>query len=246
MSPSLLPGDFILVNKWSYGARIFTGLDFGRYDPSMIRLPGTGNIKRNDVVVFNFPYRKGRDTIRMNLDRLFVKRCIGLPGDSLSIRNGYYHISGLSAHTGYLPGQEELSLYRGGFAPAVYRTFPKDSLLNWNILDFGPLYIPCAGDILQLTPMNYLLYKKQIMYETGSSVTMIDSMVYVDDVPLRHYIFINNWYFMAGDYALNSQDSRYIGLIPENYIIGKASVVLSSNDPGSGKKRWKRIFKPIK
>ena len=41
----------------------------------------------------------------------------------------------------------------------------------------------------------------------------------------------------------NSQDSRYLGLIPEEFIIGKASCILSSRDPETKAYRWKRFLK---
>ena len=42
---------------------------------------------------------------------------------------------------------------------------------------------------------------------------------------------------MAGDKVINSQDSRYTGLIPEKYIIGKTSMVLTSKEKNTGKRR---------
>ena len=96
MEPKIVPGDFILTSKLTYGARIFTSLKFDRNsDPSIKRVPGFRSIRRNDVVVFNFPYRYNWDTIRMNLETFRVKRCIGLPGDSVSTIGGFYHLSGL-------------------------------------------------------------------------------------------------------------------------------------------------------
>ena len=114
MEPTLLPGDFILASKWTYGARIFTGLKFDRNrDPSMIHVAGFSSVRRNDVIVFNFPYRYNRwDTIRMNLEKIMVKRCIGLPGDNLSVINGFYHVSGLADTLGYIPEQKRMIRFR--------------------------------------------------------------------------------------------------------------------------------------
>jgi len=198
MEPTILSGDFILANKWIYGARIFTGLKFDKdTDPPVRYMRGNRCIRRDDVVVFNFPYRDRWDTIRMNLEKIFVKRCIGLPGDSV------YVISG-----------------------------------TW--------YIPSAGTTIALTPRNYKLYKKNIVYETKAVIRQNDSLIYLNDKLIHDYTFRTNWYFMAGDNIINSQDSRYIGLIPEAYIIGKASMVLASKDLQTGKRRWNRIFKWIK
>lgn len=248
MMPAVLPGDFIMANKWTYGARIFTNLEFDKHsDPEMRRMPGFGHIRRGDVLVFNFPYRSTWDTIRMNLNKIFVKRCVGMPNDSVSIVDGFYRLADLPDTLGNISGQELLVESRNYLAPEIWRTFPFDSIrFSWNVLNFGPLFVPAAGSTIPLTPGNFILYRKMMVYETGTSVRMEDSTVYINNNPTDTYTFNRNWYFIAGDHAVNSQDSRYIGLIPEDYIIGKASMVLSSKDIYSGKRRWDRIMKRIK
>ena len=246
MEPAILPGDFILTNKMTYGARIFTGLKFDRNsDPPMIHVPGYRNIRRNDVIVFNFPYRYEWDTIRMNLETIMVKRCIGLPGDRISAIDGFYRVAGMVDTLGYIPGQKQLVRNRSALdsvvlIPSVFKP------LNWNVIDFGPLYIPASGSIITLTTENFKLYHKLITYETGVTVRKKDSSVYINDTLRYDYTFRCNWYFMAGDKAMNSQDSRYIGMIPEAYIIGRASQIMSSKDIHTGKRRWNRFFKRIK
>lgn len=76
MIPTLLVGDFIVVNKFSYG----------------IRLPITGTLlvpwgepQRGDVMVFRFPDDPSQD---------FIKRVIGLPGDRVDVREGYLRVNG--------------------------------------------------------------------------------------------------------------------------------------------------------
>ena len=57
----------------------FAALD--NKDVTIYRMPGLGHFKRNDVLVFNFPYQMNRwDSIRMNVMQYYVKRCIALPG----------------------------------------------------------------------------------------------------------------------------------------------------------------------
>ena len=248
MEPAILPGDFILADKWTYGARLFTSLQFDEHsDPPIKRIPGLRHIRRNDVVVFNFPCRHGWDTIRMNLEKIYVKRCIGIPGDSLSIIDSYYRVAGVSDTPGSISGQRELARYRGVLDSTIVRTIPFDTtLFHWDIRNFGPLYIPAAGTTIALTPENVALYTKQIVYETGAAVRMEDSSVYINDTLATHYTFLGNWYFMAGDRVMNSQDSRYTGLIPEAYIIGRASLICTSTDRNTGKRRWNRFLKRIK
>ncbi len=81
MEPALLPCDNILVNKWIMGARIFNIQDAIDKEPFKIfRLPGLGKIRRNDVLVFNYPYASHTDSIAMDVLLYYVKRCIAFPG----------------------------------------------------------------------------------------------------------------------------------------------------------------------
>ena len=247
MEPTILPGDFILTDKYTYGARIFTSLKFDRdRDPPMIHVSGFRNIQRNDIVVFNFPYRYEWNTIIMNLEKIFVKRCIGLPGDSVSAIGGFYHVSGLTDTLGNISEQKRLINFRSILDSSIIRASAFNESFQWDIFDFGPFYIPRAGATILLTPENIKLYHKQIVYETNAVIQCEDSLVSINDTLRSSYTFLTNWYFVAGDHAKDSQDSRYIGLIPEAYIIGRASVVLSSKDEIMKKRRWYRIFKRIK
>ena len=246
MEPGIIPGDFILAEKLAYGGRIFTSLRFDRdSDPPMTRIPGLRSIRRNDVVVFNFPYRHDWDTIRMNFETVFVKRCIAIPGDSISAVDGFYHVAGLIDTLGHISDQKQLKSLRSTLDSVVLRAGAFDESLHWDIVDFGPFYIPAAGETIALTAENFKLYRKQIVYETNAVVRMEDSVVYINDTLRKDYTFCSNWYFVAGDKVMNSQDSRYIGPIPEDYIIGRAAMVLTSKDRNTGKRRWNRMFTKI-
>lgn len=87
-------GDFIVVNKMYMGARFYKNFDFldGAH-PETVRVPGFSSLKRNDVIVFNFPtHTNGRWD--MDLGTFYVKRCIAPSGDTLSIITGINHING--------------------------------------------------------------------------------------------------------------------------------------------------------
>jgi signal peptidase I len=62
---------------------------------TVYRVPGIRKLRRNDVVVFNFPHPRDWDKIEMHIMKYYIKRCIGLPGDMLSIRNGFFEIRGV-------------------------------------------------------------------------------------------------------------------------------------------------------
>ena len=99
MENALFPGDFVLITKWNYGARIpmtplaipflhqyipFTDKPcyLNRSRIPYLRLPGFSEIKRNDVVVFNYPGELERPVDRRTF---YVKRCVALPGDTMEI-----------------------------------------------------------------------------------------------------------------------------------------------------------------
>ena len=93
MYTTLHPGDNILVNKSIMGARIFNIWDAAEEKEVEIhRLPGLGKVKRNDVLVFHYPYPHKNDSLSMHLLKYYVKRCIALPGDTMGIWKGHYYI----------------------------------------------------------------------------------------------------------------------------------------------------------
>ena len=120
LEKSLLIGDFLFVSKFHYGARIpTTTIAFPMVHDTLplvksrsylnkpqlpyLRLPRIQKIKRNDIVVFNWP----ADTVRRffvkeagvkkPLDKKsnYVKRCVGIAGDTLEIVGGFVHINGV-------------------------------------------------------------------------------------------------------------------------------------------------------
>lgn len=100
MEKSLLTGDFILINKLSYGPRLpNTILSFPflnqRWFSNYISLPyyrlfSEPDVERNDVIVFNYPQE---DEYPIDHRTYFVKRCVALPGDSLKIIGGIVYIN---------------------------------------------------------------------------------------------------------------------------------------------------------
>ena len=164
MQPSLLSGDCILVNKWEVGARWFDWNDvINGKKIHIYRSWGYHSIKRNDILVFNFPYPKAWDSIGFNVSTYYVKRCIGLPGDIISIRNAHFVIRGVTERLGNRKNQnilrdilsDSLMIRESGI---VLYGYPNDSTLNWNIRNWGPLWIPCKNKTIHLNKQNLILY----------------------------------------------------------------------------------------
>lgn len=245
MEPELTTGDNILVLKPTIGPRIFNLFASMRNEQTEIyRIPGFKKIKRNDILVFNFPHPNNWDKIEMHILKYYIKRCIGLPGDTLSIRNGSFHVEGVQIPLGNIESQKEIAVTEK-FQDEIFHSFPYDSIIGWNIKDFGPLYIPKKGDSITLDQTNYRMYKKLIEWELQGELQYKDSTVFLKGNPINGYRFQKSYYFMAGDNGMNSQDSRYWGLLPEEYIVGKAWIIWKSIDPFTGKFRWDRFMKVI-
>jgi len=89
MEPTLLIGDHLLVNKLSYGLRLPDSI-FG-FTPLASEIPyghyviHFGSVHRADVVVFVFPLDPTKD---------FIKRVIGIPGDTVAVKNGVVYLNG--------------------------------------------------------------------------------------------------------------------------------------------------------
>jgi len=71
---------------------------------------------------------------------------------------------------------------------------------------------------------------------------MEDNIIYNDNYEAETYTFQYDYYFMIGDHRYDSKDSRYIGPVPENRIIGKTRRILFSNEDGI---KYRRILKKI-
>jgi signal peptidase I len=149
LEKSLLIGDFLFVSKFHYGARVpmttvaapmvhdtLPVLKVRSYlnKPQLpyLRIPAFQKIKRNDIVVFNWPvdtveqfFKKTSRRIRKPIDKKsnYVKRCVGIPGDSLEIREGYVYINGKK---NVLPDRARLQFF--------YETNTDGQALNVNSL----------------------------------------------------------------------------------------------------------------
>ena len=135
LEKSLLVGDYLFVSKFHYGARVpstviaapmvhdslpFTGTASYLKKPQLpyTRLPGLQKIKNNDIVCFNWPAdtlatmwgdTSGKFTYKpIDKKTNYVKRCVGIAGDSLEMKNGYFYINGKK---NALPERAKLQFY---------------------------------------------------------------------------------------------------------------------------------------
>lgn len=226
MEDTILVGDFVLVNKFIYGAESTKYIPFTQIEIPHFRLPAIREPRRKDIVVFEFPGMRNQlysDDRGVN----YVKRCIGLPGDTIQIINKVVFVNGkqfwIPSHIDYIAGPAEP---KGEIEP---RIFPQG--MPWNEDNYGPLIIPKKGYTIQLTPDNVEQWGMTINREFGKIVVAVDgSQVTIEGKPVTSYTFKKNYYFMMGDNRDDSLDSRYWGFVPENNIVGEAFITLFSWD----------------
>ena len=247
MQPTLHSGDNILVNKSIMGARIFNIWDAAEEKEVEIhRLPGLGRVKRNDVLVFHYPYPHKNDSLSMHLLKYYVKRCIALPGDTMGIREGHYYIKGMDEPIGNVEAQERIArLDKEDARGIVMDAYPWDKYIDWTIQDFGPLHVPAAGQAVVMDSTAVKLYRNLVEWEQQKKLTFQGKKVFLGDSVIQEYRFRENYYFVGGDYMENSKDSRYWGLLPEPYIVGVATRIWKSVDKSTRKIRWDRVMKKI-
>ena len=208
MEDTLLPGDFLLVNKFVYGPCTPHYMPLtGRRLP-VLRLPAPGSPARGDVIVFYAP-----DGIP---PRLYVKRLIGLPGDTVMFRGGILFVNGRAA--GLPPGAKPPRK-----PPA----------------DFGPVVVPAAGDRLELREADAGRWEPLLRLEGHRVARSPVDGVLLDGVPAGSYTVRENYCFVLGDNRDDSLDSRVWGFVPFDSIVGRAMLVYWSVDGNAGI-RWAR------
>ncbi len=353
MEKSLMVGDFLFVSKMHYGSRLpLTPLSLPLLHaevpfvkiPSFseavrfpyLRTPRLHSVRRNESVVFNYPMESD---LPIDKRSNYVKRCVGIPGDSLQVVDGQVMIDGKPLPTpdradpqmtwyvetngtnfsrkdlkerfdiNYLSQEEQQKFQEPGdvlmiganvyivtlseskveafkklpnvrsaqrvvapaladsakgpdllkaylnspYVPHASELFPntfhneKPALIHSRD-NFGPIYLPKAGDRLALDPLNLALYQRIITVYEGHELEEVDGKILIDGSEQSHYTFAQNYYWMMGDNRQNSLDSRFWGFVPEDHIVGKPVFVWMSLDKfssGKDKIRTERVFTTV-
>jgi signal peptidase I len=240
MENTLLIGDYLVVNKLSYGLHTPRHIPF-----TSIALPSATislfhAIHRGDVVVFEFPGT--RDELQPATPVNFVKRCIGLPGDTIEIQNGTVLVNGNIQQFPQLGIRPHATHW-----DRSAEFFPLGS--SFSESHYGPLVVPKRGDILPLNDEKAFQWKTFIQRE-GHEVFMDNGVVTIDGKRAYSYRVERNYYFVLGDHRDNSLDSRFWGFVPDGHIIGEAlfiywswqqDVPVKSISDKLSTIRWKRI-----
>ena len=221
MKDTLLIGDFLFVNKMAYG--------YSRFSCPFALCPITGRIfaslpRRGDVVVFRHPVN-GSD---------FIKRLIGLPGDTVQVKDGIL----------YLNGAEVPQTPDGSFDEVYERQGPMGNLPRCENAD-GAVGL---GGICKKARARETLPDGVV-----HDVLNIDKNGFGDNTDV--YTVPPGMYFFMGDNRDNSQDSRYaqsvggVGFVPFANLIGRADRIMFSSAGSSMLYFWTwradRFFKAV-
>ena len=192
LEKTLLVGDYLFVSKFHYGARvptttiatpmlhdsIPTAIISEKNTKSYlnkpllpyVRIPGFQKIKRNDIVVFNWPVdtlvhwmdpSKGTDFKPLDKKTNYVKRCVGIAGDTLEVRDGYVYINGKQ---NILPDRAKLQFYNKVYSEKGLST---QKLLRYTDKEFERKFI------INFTSQNQ--FEKVMRYATNNPEKIKDN-----------------------------------------------------------------------
>lgn len=216
--PTLLIGDFILVEKFAYGIK----------DPVFQKtLIETGHPQRGDIVVFKYPEDPRLD---------YIKRAVGLPGDKIS----YDPVEKQLTIQPHCPsGQacsDTLPITYSHVEPSDFvQTFSRQ---NGREVTNGFWQRPKEEnqtDGIRLTERNETLAEVTHRILTLPVVQDQVNLYYRQPgQPIATWIVPPAHYFMMGDNRDNSADSRYWGFVPEANLVGKATTIWLSFEKQQG------------
>lgn len=226
MIPTIMVGDRIIVIKPTYG------INFPLVN---IKTPGFYKPNRGDVIVFKNPTYRSPGFVRelvtlltfsvINVDnepKYFVKRVIGLPGDTIEIVSNDLVINGRKISRSFIENQNGWSYFLedlGGKKYVVrFRSevlFDDGVIRNFSVSNLYYMYDITSRLVIssQGIPDSYLPNLEYFKYDMDK----IRQSLKQNKIP-------EGYYFVMGDNRDESSDSRYWGLVPESLIIGKGVI----------------------
>jgi signal peptidase I len=183
MRPGLVVGDFILVNKFAYGLRTPV--------INNVMIP-VGKPEHGDVMVFNYPENPSLN---------YIKRVIGLPGDTVEYRNKKLTINGQPIPTTDMPDHEYVE--QGTYLINNKQYNEKHGKHDYATLAMADVPSVNLGEVRDFP---------------GRENCRYDEEGFVCKVPEGNF-------FMMGDNRDHSADGRYWGFVPDKYVVGKAFLV---------------------
>ncbi len=216
MMPTLLDGDFIVVNKYAYGLRL----------PVLNRkFVAIGEPQRGDVVVFRYPPDPAIN---------YIKRLVGMPGDRVRIENDQLYVNDVAVEQAGAGAYED-GCYHG--MRLLTETLGEHRHAVLSCRSPWPLAHP-APDPQCRRPADH---NYQCNEPDGGEASL-----YADAGDMEERVVPAGHYLMIGDNRDNSSDGRYWGFVPEEYLVGRAARIWLNWDlQRSGGPIWSRIGRRI-
>ncbi|WP_127958865.1 signal peptidase I [Serratia microhaemolytica] len=218
MMPTLLIGDFILVEKFAYGIK----------DPiTQTTLIKTGQPKRGDIAVFKFPKDPSLD---------YIKRVVGLPGDRVTYDPVAKQVV-VWPSCGAAPCEQPLPFSYGRVEESDFvQIFSRNGMAE------------ASGRFVQVPVSQRvpeggirLMQRHETLGEVSHRILLVPGVqdqigAYhrQDGMPFAEWIVPAGHYFMMGDNRNNSADSRYWGFVPERNLVGRATAIWMSFEKQPG------------
>ena len=276
MENSLFQGERILVNKWSYGLRLplMSAFSYHRWrerpvqkrdivvfnNPAGIQQP---TIDRREIYISRCIGTPG-DTLLV--DSLFSvsspeaqfnpdkKRLYTYPASKENLITSL--IRTLSITNDGLMGSDDSTHVRSFSRYEYYLLEQAIGDQNWirpltekQDKELKPLIVPSKGKALRVYPWNITLLRNTLVMHEGKQAEIKNDTLYIDGKPTQHCFFTKDYYWMASNNSVNLSDSRLFGFVPQDHMIGKASLIWFSKEKGTGildGYRWNRFFQSVK
>ena len=276
MENSLFQGERILVNKWSYGLRVplMSLFSYHRWCERSVRQQdgvvfnnpaaiGQPTIDRREIYISRCIGTPG-DTLLV--DSLFSvsspeaqfnpdkKRLYSYPATKEQLITSLMQT--LSITNDGLMGSNDSTHVRSFSRYEYYLLEQAISDQNWiqpltekSEKELKPLIVPGKGKALRVYPWNITLLRNTLVMHEGKQAEIKNDTLYIDGKPTQHCFFTKDYYWMASNNSVNLSDSRLFGFVPQDHIIGKASLIWFSKEKGTGifdGYRWNRFFQSVK
>lgn len=276
MENSLFQGERILVNKWSYGLRVplMSLFSYHRWCERSVRQQdvvvfnnpaaiGQPTIDRREIYISRCIGTPG-DTLlvdslfsvsspeaQLNPDkkRLYtypaakeqlitsLMQTLSITNDGLMGSNDSTHVRSFSRYEYYLLEQ------------AISDQNWIQPLTEKSEKELKPLIVPGKGKALRVYPWNITLLRNTLVMHEGKQAEIKNDTLYVNGKPTQHCYFTKDYYWMGSNNTVNFSDSRLFGFVPQDHIIGKASIIWFSKEKETGLfdgYRWRRFFRTVK
>jgi signal peptidase I len=156
---------------------------------------------------------------------------------------------GIPAVLEKLPGIQTVRETKQFLGDASVDYYPLSGFFLWNRDQFGPFRVPAKGMTVAIDIRTIDFYRDLIETHEGHDLLVDFAGVHMDGQLITSYTFQKNYYFVLSDNRDNPDDSRKIGFIPEDHIVGTTGRIIWSHQnkfAGTRKFHLGRIFKKVR